>query len=69
MVDTAQALQILAGTIRQELEIRLESWRVERQTLMQAQARIAILDGLIAVAEDEMLQSLPVAPRPTEPSP
>lgn len=58
------AQQILAVTIRDELEVRLRSWKVERTELMRAQARIAVLDGLIALAEDRAVTSLMVAPRP-----
>lgn len=57
------AEQILAQTIRDELDVRLEGWRRERETLMGAMARIAVLDGLIALAEREDLTSLPVAPK------
>lgn len=64
------AAQILAQTIRDELEVRVVAWRAERAQLLLAAGRIAVLDGLIALAEDQNITSLAVAPRPPEqPSP
>jgi hypothetical protein len=60
----SDVLQVFAQTIRDELETRLEAWKVEREALMGAQLRIDQLSALIAVAEDDMLRMLPVAPRP-----
>lgn len=60
----SDVLQVFAQTIRDELETRLEAWKVERAALMEAQVRIDQLSALIAVAEDDMLTMLPVAPRP-----
>lgn len=59
------AEEILAVTIRDELEIRLLAWKAERAELMRAADRIAVLSDLIRVAEDPTVTSLQVAPRPS----
>lgn len=53
---------VIAKTLRQELDMRLYAWKAERERLLQAAERIAELDALIAYAEDETRQLFKVAP-------
>lgn len=65
--EIAVAEEVLANVIRNELNVRLESWRAELASLESSDipTRMAALRGLIAIGENEMLTMLRVAPLAT----
>lgn len=54
---------VMARELRNELDARVNQWKAERERLLQAPARIAELDALIAYAENDTRTEFPVAPR------
>lgn len=54
----------IAQQLRDELQARIGAWKAEREQLLRASVRIAELDALIALAEDDTKTEFKVAPRP-----
>lgn len=52
--------EIIADQLGEELEIRIAIWTAERETLLGAMARIAVLDALLARAKGSTAEPVPV---------